>query len=167
MGRVIIWTSATVLFLSLVTATILANLLFLPVLPDLVLLVVVYVSFMNSAETGCTTGVISGILLDFLSASPIGLNAFTKTITGYAAGKLAGSFNLDRILIPFAMGVAATLIKAVSTWVLSLFFGPGILLYKLSGSVFWLEVAANGLCAPFVFAFLGFFPGLFIARSKG
>lgn len=167
MGRVIIWTSVTVLFLSLVTATILANLLFLPVLPDLVLLVVVYVSFMNSAETGCTTGFISGILLDFLSASPIGLNAFTKSVTGFISGKLAGSFNLDRILIPFAMGVAATLVKALTTWILSFFFGPGILVYKLAGSVFWLEVFANGLCAPIVFAFLGFFPGLFIARSRG
>jgi len=167
MGRVIVWTSVTVLFVSLVTATILANLLFLPVLPDLVLLVVVYVSFMNSPETGCTTGFISGILLDFLSASPIGLNACTKTITGFIAGKLAGSFNLDRILIPFAMGVGATVIKALTTWILSFFFGPGILLYKLTGSVFWLEVVANGLCAPLVFAFLGFFSGLFVSRSRG
>ena len=52
MGRVIFWTTVTVLFFSLLEAAILSNLAFLPVMPDLVMLAIVYVSFMNSSSVG-------------------------------------------------------------------------------------------------------------------
>ncbi len=161
MGRTVFWTAVTVLFFALFEAAILSNLMFLPVVPDLVLLVVVHVSFMNSSVTGSTAGFISGLMLDFLSASPVGLNAFTKTVTGFIAGRLSGSFNLNRVFIPALMGFSATILKAVLTLILSLFFGAGIVPYRLSGGVFWLEVLANTLCAPLVFALLGLFASLF------
>ena len=166
MGRVVFWTTVTVLFFSLFEAAILSNLAFLPVMPDLVMLVIVYVSFMNSSTTGSTAGFISGLLLDFLSASPVGLNAFTKTVTGYVAGKFAGAFNLDRILFPSLMGLAATILKALVTWILSIFFGPAILSYWLAGSALWLEILANIVCAPAIFALLGLFPSLFVRRGS-
>ncbi len=166
MGKIVFWTSITVLFFSLLEATILSNLLFLPVVPDLVLLIVVYVSFMNSSITGSTVGFISGMLLDFLSASPVGLNAFTKSVTGFIAGKFSGSFNQNKILIPALMGFSATLLKAILTLVLSLFFGSNILVYKLTGSVFWLEVLVNTICAPLVFALLGVFSAFFIEDKR-
>jgi rod shape-determining protein MreD len=166
MGRVVVWTSITVLFFSLFQAAILANLAFLPALPDLVLLVIVYVSFMNESKTGSTVGFISGLLLDFLSAAPIGLNAFTKALTGFVAGRFSGSFNLDKILIPAIMGVAVTLFKAIVTAILSLFFGAGIITYNLFAPALWLEVLMNAICAPMIFALLGLFPSIFIARAR-
>jgi rod shape-determining protein MreD len=166
MGRVVLWTSFTVFFFALLQAAILSNLAFLPALPDLVLLVIVYVSFMNSTATGMTTGFISGILLDFLSASPVGLNAFTKTLVGYITGKFSGSFNLDRVLTPALMGFSATVLKALITWVLSFFFGPDLIVYRLTGSVFWLEAILNAVCAPLVFALLSRFPALFVRDSR-
>jgi rod shape-determining protein MreD len=165
MARTVLWTSIIVLFLSLFESAVLANLTFLPVLPDLVLLVVVYVSFINSSTAGSTTGFISGLLLDFLSAAPVGLNAFTKTVTGFIAGRFSGSFNLDRLLIPALMGFAATMLKALLTVLLSFFFGPEILKYRLLGSALWLETAANTLCAPVVFSLMSFFPTLFTNRK--
>jgi len=166
MGRVVFWTSITVLFFSLFEAAILSNLAFLPVMPDLVMLVIVYVSFINSSSIGSTTGFLGGLLLDFLSASPVGLNAFTKSITGYVAGKFAGSFNLDRILIPALMGIGATALKALVTWMLSLFFGPAIIVYRLIGSALWLEILANAVCAPAIFAVMGLFPALYTRRGS-
>ncbi|ULQ59990.1 rod shape-determining protein MreD [Brucepastera parasyntrophica] len=151
---------------SLFEAAILSNLAFLPVIPDLVLLVIVYVSFHNSAAIGSTTGFISGLMLDFLSASPLGLNAMTKTITGFISGKFAGSFNIDRIFLPFLLGAGATFLKMVLTWILSLFFGSDILLYRLNGFVFWIEMLENAICAPIIFAILGLFPSLFISGEK-
>lgn len=165
MGRTILWTSVIAFFFALFQAAILSNLQFLPVLPDLVLLVIVYVSFMNSSTTGVTVGFISGLLLDFLSASPIGLNTFTKTLTGFIAGKFSGSFNLSKIVIPAAMGFCATILKALTTLILSLFFGPGILVYNVMGSTFWLEILANTVCAPLIFGLLGLFSVLFIERQ--
>lgn len=166
MGRVIFWTSLTVLFFSLFEAAILSNLAFIPAMPDLVMLVIVYVSFMNTSSLGCTTGFISGLLLDFLSASPVGLNAFTKTVTGYVAGKFSGAFNLDRFFIPALMGFVATILKALVTWILSLFFGSAILTYNLIGTTFWLEILVNTVCAPLVFALLGLFPALYTRKGS-
>lgn len=166
MSRVVIWASITVFFLSLFEAAILSNLLFLPVVPDLVLLVVVYVSFMNSSVAGATVGFISGLLLDFLSASPVGLNAFTKTVTGFISGKFSGSFNLDTIFLPALMGFSATILKAILTFILSIFFGSNILVYRLSGSVFYLEILVNTICAPLVFSLLGLFTTLFVAQKR-
>jgi rod shape-determining protein MreD len=166
MGRTVLWTSITVLFFSLFQAAILSNLTFLPVMPDLVMLVIVYVSFMNASVTGATTGFISGLFLDFLSAAPIGLNAFTKTVTGFVAGKFSGSFNMSKVFIPALMGCAATILKALVTWLLSLFFGPEILVYRLLGSLFWLELLANAVMAPVVFAILGLFPSLFAGQQR-
>jgi rod shape-determining protein MreD len=166
MGRVMAWTCITSFFLSLVTATILSNITFLPVLPDLVLLVIVYVSFVNGTSIASSASFCSGLMLDFLSAAPIGLNAFTKTLTGYVAGRFSGACNLDRALIPALMGIAATVLKALSTWVLSLFFGSGIQVYRLSGAEFWLEILANAIAAPLLFAVLGMFPSLFVRRRS-
>jgi len=166
MGRIIIWTSVTALIFALFQAAILSNLLFLPVLPDLVLLVIVYVSFMNSSTTGVTVGFISGLLLDFLSAAPIGLNTFTKTLTGFIAGKFSGSFNLSKILIPATMGFCATILKVSTTLILSIFFGPEILNYNISGITFWLELFENTASAPLVFGLLGLFSVLFTERQR-
>ncbi len=166
MGRTVFWTSVAVLFCALFQAAILANIAFLPVVPDLVLLVVVYVSFVNGSTVGSTTGFISGLFLDFLSASPIGLNSFTKPLIGFVAGKFSGSFILSPVLIPMGMGLVATVMKAATTLVLSLFFGSGILAYRLNGEVLWLEILANSLCAPLIFGVLGFFPNLFSTRVK-
>lgn len=166
MGRVILWTCLTVFFFSLLEATILANLFFLPVVPDLVMLIVVYVSFMNSSLTGSTVGFISGLLLDFLSASPVGLNAFTKTITGFIAGKFSGSFNQNKVFIPMLMGFSATVLKALITLILSFFFGSNILIYRLTETIFWLEALVNMLSAPLIFALLNVFSEFFIQDKR-
>jgi len=166
MGRTIVWTGVTALFFSLFEAAILSNLAFLPAVPDLVLLLVVYVSFKNNSMTGATSGFITGLFLDFLSASPVGLNAFTKSLTGFIAGKFSGSFNLDKILIPALMGLAATLFKALVTFVLSLFFGSQILVYGIFDATLWLEVLVNMVCAPMVFALLGLFPNFFCDNPR-
>ncbi len=166
MGRVLFWSCFASVFFSMLSATILVNIPVLPVLPDLVLLVVLYVSFMNNATIGSTTGFISGILLDFFSAAPVGLNAFTKTITGYVTGKLSGTYNLDRFFIPFLMAVGATVLKMISTGFLSLLFGEVVVVFSPLNGVFWLEVLVTGLCAPVVFALLGLFPSLFLIKGN-
>lgn len=166
MGRVLFWSCFASMFLSMFSATILANITILPVVPDLVLLVVLYTSFMNNATIGSTTGFIAGILLDFLSAAPVGLNAFTKTVAGYITGKLSGMYNLDRFIIPFLMAVGATVLKMMTTGFLSLLFDETVVVFTPADSIFWLEVLFTGLCAPVIFALLGLFPSLFLIKGN-
>jgi rod shape-determining protein MreD len=59
------------------------------------------------------------------------------------------------------MGFSATVLKALTTLILSFFFGPEILVYRIAGSVFWLEALANTITAPLLFALLGLFPSAF------
>lgn len=166
MGKVIAWTSVLVLFLALFQAAILSNLAFLPAMPDLVLIAVVYVAFMNGSLAGSTAGFISGFVVDFLSAAPVGLHSFVRAVAGFAVGKFSGSFNLNRVAFPALMGFAATVCKAAQVWVLSLFFGEQVRTYRLVGADFWLEALVNAVAAPILFAILGLFDELFVARER-
>lgn len=164
MTRVVLWSVFTVFFVTLVESTIFARLAFLPAIPDLVLLIVVWVSLMNGGSAGATTGFISGLILDFMSAAPIGLNALTKTVTGFIGGRLAGSFNMNRLTLPMFVAAVATLLKALLAFIASLFFGSGVVAYSIIDASFWYEVVVNALCAPPLFALLSLFPSLYIAK---
>lgn len=165
MTRVVLWSILTVFFVTLVESTIFARLAFLPAVPDLVLLIVVWVSLMNGGSAGATTGFISGLILDFLSAAPVGLNALTKTITGFIAGRMSGSFNMNRLTLPMFVAALATMLKALLAFAASLFFGSGVIAYGITDTEFWYEVVINALCAPPLFALLSLFPSLYIART--
>lgn len=166
MTRVVLWTVLTVFFVSLFQATILTNISFLPAIPDIVLLVVLYVSFTNTSMTGSTIGFISGLLMDFLSAAPIGYNAMTKAITGFISGRFSGSFNMNKVILPVCLAFAGTFLKVLITAVLTVFFKKGIIPYDLLSSEFWLELIVNMACAPLVFGVLGLFPSLFTVDSR-
>ena len=167
MFKTIFWTCITALFFALCNAAILSNVAFLPAIPDLVLLIAIYVSFMNSSVVGATTGFLTGLILDFISAAPIGLNAITKTLTCFIAGKLHGSFNLDHVFIPALMGFIATFLKSFFILFLSMLFGLNIQVYSFISTVFWFEVLGNTIFAPIVFALLGLFKNIFIVKSRG
>ncbi len=161
MSQKVFWTSITILFFSLFEASVLSNLAWLPILPDLVLIVVVYVSFINGSMTGATTGFIGGLMVDFLSAAPVGLNSFIRSLTGYLFGKFSGMFNLDRLLTPALMVCAATILKMLQVRILSFFFGSLVINYQLAHSHFWLEILINSLSAPIIFWLLSQFPSLY------
>ncbi len=166
MKKVILWSSLTAVFFVLLQAAVLSNIVILPAIPDLVLLTVLYVSLKNGSVAGCTSGFISGLIMDFLSAAPVGLNAMTKTITGYIAGKFYDSFNMGKTFVPVVVAAAATILKAVLVWVISFFFGPEIISYKLTAAPLWFEIAVNAICSPVVFRILGAFEPLFVLNSR-
>ncbi len=164
MTRVVLWGLLTAFFATLVESSILSRLAFLPAMPDMVLLIVLWVSIENGSAVGCTTGFLSGLVLDFLSAAPVGLNALTKSVLGYVSGRFSGSFNMNRIALPVTVAVVGTALKALLTFGCSLFFGARIVVYDLGATDFWYELVMNALFAPPVFAFLSLFPGLFGSR---
>ena len=55
----------------LIQTAVLSNWYALPVVPDILLLAVLYISFHNGSTAGEVSGFCSGLLLDFLSASPL------------------------------------------------------------------------------------------------
>ena len=152
-------------FLILETA-LLSNISFLPVVPDLALLILIYVSFYNGSVSGEVNGFFSGLILDFLSISPLGLNSLLRTIIGFIVCCFKDFINVDTVFFPAVLAAIATFMKALLLVVVSFFFGGKIAVYHLSESIFWIELCMNTVLAPIMFAFLRLFPSWLLISSK-
>ncbi|MCR4940648.1 MAG: rod shape-determining protein MreD [Treponemataceae bacterium] len=130
---------------------ILTNIVFLPVIPDLLLLFTVYVSIHRGSLIGETTGFFSGFFLDVLSASPLGLNALLRTFLGFFGGLFFLILNTNGFFIPFFLGISATLVKALWQQIISFFFPNIVYTYDFLSVNVWLECLINGLLAPVLF----------------
>jgi rod shape-determining protein MreD len=126
----------------------------LGVAPDVGLVVLIWLSYKNGLVEGPASGFLSGFVEDFLSASPLGFHAFIKTAVASAAALLHGSFYIDRLLLPVALGAAGTLAKAIVAGALHVLFGDKIHIYSIIDAALWIEAAYNGLLSPIVFLLL-------------
>jgi rod shape-determining protein MreD len=162
MGRNVIWATVFALVAAILQSTLLSRLAIYHAVPDLALGILVFVSYNNGAMTGQLTGFFSGLLLDFLSAAPLGLNTFMRTIIGASAGLMKGTFFLDTLLLPMALCASATLMKALFFWILHLLFDSAVPAYVALSPVLWVEFALNTLLAPFLFALLKLFKPLLV-----
>ncbi|MDR0538957.1 MAG: rod shape-determining protein MreD [Spirochaetaceae bacterium] len=134
--------------------------------PDITLCILVYSAYLNGAMTGQLTGFFSGVILDFLSAAPLGLNIFVRTIVGAGCGVLRGMFFLDRFFLPLALCAGATIFKAFILFLLNFLFAGAISAYSFTTPLLWIEVLVNALSAPFVFAFLKSFSTLLVNQQE-
>ena len=154
-------------FASVVLETaVFSNFLFLPAVPDFLLLCLLYVSLNNGSLYGSASGFISGILLDFVSASPFGLNCLLRTVIGYFSGKLSKTLNINGFLLPALAGLCATLFKALVILMISVFFPGSVLFYNLVSIEFLFTLAANALLTPLIFKFLGLFNSMLLLENE-
>ena len=159
--------SFIVLCTALAEAALLSNIAVLPAVPDLSLLCVLYISLNNGRLMGEATGFVSGIFLDFLSASPWGLNCLYRVILGYAGGIFNKTITTDGVLIPAVLGCTATLGKLLLVWLISVLYPFGLVAYRPLSPVFIFELCANTVLCPIVFKFLQLFKdSLVLAPEK-
>lgn len=166
MIRTILFSTVLIVASSVIQSTWLGAIAIFGVIPDISLIILVWVSYKNGLVEGPISGFVSGFLEDCLSASPLGFHAFVKTFTAAVSGLLHGSFFIDRVFLPFAMGAVGTLLKALAAGFLSLLFGAKIQTYDFLDRVLWIEAAYNGLIAPFLFLLLGALRKLLVTESK-
>jgi rod shape-determining protein MreD len=114
--------------------------------------------------TGQVSGFFSGILQDLLSSAPLGMNAFIRTLCGALAGIMKGTFFLDAVFLPMILGAAATLVKAISLFILHILFAGAVPGYSLTAPLLYIELLLNTIAAPFLFALLKLFPALLSGR---
>ena len=150
----------------IIETVILSNIVFLPVVPDLVLICLIYVSFYNGCSAGETHGFITGFMIDFLSAAPLGLNSLIRTVTGFITGLLKDMFNIDKIFFPAILGCLGTLLKALLLLIVSFLFGDSVSPYKITDSYFWIELCMNTILTPLMFAFLNLFSDLLLFKQE-
>jgi rod shape-determining protein MreD len=166
MTKNVIWATVFCILAGILQSTLLSRLAVYHAVPDLALGILVFIAYSNGAMTGQLTGFCSGLLLDFLSAAPLGLNALVRTIVGAAAGLLNGIFVLDAVFFPMVLCAGATLSKTILYFILSLLFSGAVPAYAIFEPTLWVELLLNTLTAPFLFGFLKLFSALLLARRK-
>jgi rod shape-determining protein MreD len=151
----IVWTTVLIAVAGILQSTLLSPLsLYFYAKPDLALDILVFSAYLNGMMTGQLSGFFSGLLLDFLSSAPLGLNLFIRTVIGAVAGFLNRSFMLDRILLPVTLCAGATLLKAGLLFLLNLLFAGAIPAYHFNTPALWVELAMNSILAPLIFVLL-------------
>ena len=143
---------------TIIESSILSNISFLLVVPDLVLICCIYFSLLNGKLYGEISGFISGLFLDFITGVPLGLNCVFRTIIGYVTGLFSNTIIISGLVIPMASVGIATLTKKLLIFIISLFF-PKLNLntYSIISYYFLFEFCANIILAPVIFKFLSFF----------
>ncbi|TFG84345.1 MAG: rod shape-determining protein MreD [Spirochaetales bacterium] len=124
------------------------------VVPDLALLMLIYISFNSMDAHGQAVGFLAGFLQDGMSAGPLGLHSFMKTAIAWSFNALSGKFYIDRLIMPVLFGFSATILKAVYLGLLSWLFAGKIHAYNIAEPSLWIEVAYNAILAPVVFLLL-------------
>jgi rod shape-determining protein MreD len=165
MVKKILLACALAVIAAVLQSTVLSRLAIFGAVPDLALTIVVFCAYINGTMAGQLSGFCSGLLLDFLSAAPLGLNAFIRTLAGALAGLLKGAFFLDFFLLPMALCAAATAVKAIALFPLHLLLPGSIPAYSLFTPTLWIELGLNAVTAPFVFALLKLVKGLAAGRN--
>ena len=168
MVKKVVWGCIFILAAALLQSTVFLRLVvYVRAVPDLALCILVYSAYANGIMTGQLTGFFSGLLLDFFSASPLGLNALTRTIVAAVAGLLKDTFILDHFFIPMLLCAGATILKALLFWLLSLLFPEAVPSYEFYNLTFWIELGMNTVLAPLVFAILRVFRPLRPKQKEG
>jgi len=142
----------------IIESSILSNISFIYIVPDLVLICSIYFSLLNGKVVGESTGFISGLLLDFITGIPFGFNCLYRTIIGYIAGIFAKNVIISGFILPMLCVGIATIAKTLFVELEGLLF-PNVNIY-IAGFIsydFLFEFIENVLLAPFVFKFLSFF----------
>jgi rod shape-determining protein MreD len=125
------------------------------VIPDLGLIVLVFVAIRRGSMTAQLSGFASGMVEDVLSLSPLGFHAFIRTMVGFLYGLTVGSIFVDPILMPVILIIIATLFKALISSLLVAFLSIPAAGFAVFAGPLWIELGYNAVLAPFLFALLG------------
>ena len=125
------------------------------VIPDLGLVILVFVAIRRGSMTAQLSGFATGVVQDFLSLSPLGFHAFIRTLVGFLYGLTVGSIFVDPILMPVILTIIATLIKGLVSSVLVSFLSIPAQGFGVFTGPLWIEMGYNAVLAPFLFALLG------------
>lgn len=143
---------------TIIESSILSNISFLLVVPDLVLICSIYFSLLNGKVYGEVSGFISGVFLDFITGVPFGLNCVFRTLMGYLFGLFSETIIISGLVIPMVSVAIGTVAKKLLIFFISLLFPKlSLNIYSIISYHFLFEFAANIILAPIVFKFLSFF----------
>jgi rod shape-determining protein MreD len=166
MAKNVIWATVFSIVAGILQSTVLSRLAVNHAVPDIALGILVFTAYRNGAMTGQLSGFCSGIFLDFLSAAPLGFNAFIRTLIGALAGRINSALFLDNFFLPMVLCAGATALKALLYFILNLLFSGAVPAYALFESALWIELMLNTVTAPALFGFLKLFDTLLVGKRE-
>lgn len=147
--------AAIVLMAVALQSTLLARLTLLGVIPQLVLVVVVCLAYLDGPRVGVVLGFAGGLLQDLLlPQSIVGLTALVYTLVGYGVGSLRQFAPGESVWTPvFAVAIASA-IAEFGYAMLAIILGQEWVSLSFTAQVTGLVVLYDTLLTPFVFPFL-------------
>lgn len=133
-------------------STLLARLTLLGVIPQLVLVVVVSLAYLEGERVGLVVGFFGGLLQDLLLfQSIIGLTAFVYTLIGYAVGIFRQYAPTESVWTPVLTVALSTAISELGYALLAIILGETWVGLDFTAKVAGLVVLYNTLLTPFTF----------------
>lgn len=158
MFRSLFISSIILLCATVIESSILSNISFFLVVPDLVLMCSIYLALLNGKLFGETVGFISGVFLDFITGLPFGFNCLYRTIISYISGLFSNSVIIGGLIVPVLSVGLGTVAKTLFISLIAIFF-PNTNVY-INGFIsfeFLFEFIENLILAPFVFRLMSVF----------
>ncbi len=160
MQRAITYTLVSLLIL-LLTATLVRFLSVSQIVPDIILVWIVYIAIREGQIAGMTAGFILGLLVDLLSGPDgmTGLGALSKTIAGFLAGYFYNENKTLQTLGGYQFIVAVGVVSLVHNVIYFLIFLQGT---EMS---WWRMIMLYGVPTTLYTAVVGLLPMFAIARK--
>jgi rod shape-determining protein MreD len=135
-----------------VQSTLLAKATLLGVIPQLVLVVVVSVAYLDGDRVGVASGFIGGLLQDLLLPGSIaGLTALVYTLIGYSVGRVRQLTTAETVWVPVAAVAGASALAEIGYAALAISLGQEWVSLGFTLQVTGLVVLYNTLLTPFVY----------------
>lgn len=146
--------AALVIVTALIEATWLGVIRFHGVLPDLVILLVVYFAIADGEERAMMTGLLGGILQDVAGDTGLGHHVLCLVVAGYLAGRISRRLVTDHPAVKAGLVFGATLVHGLLYIVLDYVGNPDMnALHTIAVSVIP-QAFYTALATPVVFFLL-------------
>lgn len=133
-------------------SAVLARMTLLGVIPQLVLVVVVSLAYLDGERVGMAAGFAGGLLQDLLlPLSIVGLTALVYTLIGYGVGTLRQYTTAESVWTPVFAVTIASGVAEISYAILAVLLGQQWVSILYTLKVIGLIVLYNTLLTPFVF----------------
>ena len=135
-----------------IQSTIFPHITLLGVIPQLSLVVVVSLAYLEGEKVGAATGFSTGLILDLLlPQSTVGLTALIYTLVGYGVGASRQYFPAESVWAPILAVAVATAATEIGYATLAVILGQAWISFSFTLKLSGLIVAYDTLLTPFVF----------------
>jgi rod shape-determining protein MreD len=152
----LMWVAILLLGSLVLQTTILEQVTFLGVTPQLSLVVVVSLAYIDGERVGVITGFTAGLVQDLLLpvGTIVGLTALVYTLVGFAVGSLSRYSVSESVWAPILAVILASAAAEASYAAMSIMLGQNWVSVAYTGKVVGLVVLYNTLLTPFVYPFV-------------